>query len=58
VRPTRSGIVDGQAWCRQCGWSTEGKNALGNAAQHADRTSHEVQAELTRVVIYNPKPKP
>jgi hypothetical protein len=37
-------MVDAVAHCDQegCDWSTGGKNAEGNAAQHAQRTGHTV----------------
>lgn len=43
------------AECKGCDWSSEAKNAAGNAAQHAQRTGHEVHVEQTIGVIYNPK---
>jgi hypothetical protein len=50
-RPTRSGLLGAMASCT-CGWSYEGNNALGLAAQHYDRCGGTVHVEITRVVIY------
>lgn len=36
----------------ECGWTYDGRNGLGLAAQHHDRTGHEVQVEQTICVIY------
>ena len=38
--------VGGRAFCDDCDWSTEGKNAMGNAAQHHQKTGHVLQGEL------------
>lgn len=35
----------GSAHCQDCPWSTHGKNVLGNASQHAERTGHTVSGE-------------
>ena len=57
-RPRRStGVIDGQAFC-DCGWKTQSyKTVLMLAANHAKHTAHEVRAEQTIVVIFNPKPR-
>ena len=54
-RTTHTGIVSTLADCRDCDWVSEAKNALGNAAQHADKHGHEVNVEIVRVVTYNRK---
>jgi hypothetical protein len=56
-RPTRrSGVVHAQAECRDCDWGTACyTNALANAAQHAERTGHQVDVEQCIAVTYNPK---
>lgn len=40
------------ALCEECGWRTEGKNGLGVAAQHHDRTGHSVRVEVSGGVSY------
>ena len=47
--------VGGRAFCDDCDWSTEGKNAMGNAAQHANRTGHSLQGELEQAFWVNQK---
>jgi len=39
-------LLSASAWCNDCNWTTEGKNAMGNAAKHHQRTEHFVQLEL------------
>jgi len=41
-----AGTVGGRASCYDCDWSTEGKNAMGNAAQHHQKTGHTLRGEL------------
>lgn len=53
MRTTSSGLLGVTAECRDCGWFQQANNALGLAAQHADRTGHMVQVEQTISVIYN-----
>lgn len=36
----------------ECGWEREGKNALGLAAQHHDKTGHSVRVEVEGMVSY------
>ena len=43
---------DYEVGCQDCGWQTHGKNALGNAARHHDRTGHTVRTEIRGVVTY------
>lgn len=38
--------VGGRAFCDDCPWDTEGKNAMANAAKHAKKEGHELQGEL------------
>jgi len=45
---TRAWTTGGRASCEACDWSTEGKNAMANAAQHAERDGHDVSGELDR----------
>lgn len=56
-RKTRTGLVGAIGHCRECSWNQESKNTLALAAQHHDRTGHEVSVEITRVVIYGGKDK-
>jgi len=39
-------LMDAQATCVDCGWHTEGRNSMGNAAQHHQKTGHYVQCEM------------
>lgn len=48
-----TGLLGVIAECHMCGWSSEARNAMGNAAQHAERTGHEVSVEQTIGVTYN-----
>lgn len=40
------------AVCQDCGWATRGKNGLGLAAQHHDRTGHTVSTDVKGIVQY------
>ena len=51
ARPTQSGLLSVICTC-SCGWSYEGNNGVGLAAQHHDRCGGRVQCEITRVVIF------
>lgn len=56
-RNTFTGLLAAWAKCRDCRFETNARNALGLAAQHADRhPSHEVHVEQTVGVTYNRKP--
>lgn len=57
MRPTRTGIAHAQAECLQCPFRVASRNSLGLAAQHHDRTGHEVHAEQGLIVIYGGTPK-
>ena len=39
-------LLDASAWCTDCEWKTEGKNAMGNAARHHKATGHCTMVEL------------
>ena len=39
-------LLDAQAWCTDCDWKTEGKNAMGNAARHHKKMGHCTMVEL------------
>lgn len=55
-RNTYTGVLDVQADCRDCDWSSEARNALANAARHADaHPDHEVNVEQVLGVTYNRK---
>ncbi len=41
-----------EARCWDCGWAVRGRNGLGLAAQHHDRTGHTVQINVFGVVVY------
>ena len=51
-------LIDGKAFCVDCEWKTAGKNALGNGAQHYQRTSHYVQCELYYGHSFGTRPVP
>lgn len=51
-RATRTGETDSIAFCVDCQWTDERRGSLGRAAQHHDRTGHEVRVSVTRVVVY------
>ena len=42
-------VVNGTADCQSCSWATSGRNAGGNAAQHAQKTGHDVTVETVLV---------
>lgn len=53
---TYTGILGCLAECEDCGWSLEAKNALANAARHADaHPDHTVHVEQILGVTYNRK---
>lgn len=53
---TYTGMLDAHAWCEDCRFEQDERNAVGLAAQHADRhPDHEVHAEQTIGVTYNRK---
>ncbi len=39
-------LINAKAICHDCNWETEGKNAMGNAAQHNKKRQHKVWVEL------------
>jgi len=47
-------MVSARANCSDCDWFVEAKNAMGVAAQHADREGHEVDLDL----VYGGKARP
>lgn len=40
------------AKCQDCGWAVSGRNGLGLAAQHYDRTGHTVYTNVEGLVKY------
>lgn len=54
-RPTSTGIAGIIAACRDCEWRGYRNNAVGLAAQHSDRTGHEVRVEVCRFIYYRPR---
>jgi len=40
-------LVIARAFCEDCDWDVDAKNAQGVAAQHAQRNGHTVTYELT-----------
>ena len=51
-RQTSSTLVEVDARCGGCQWSSQAGNALGNAARHHDATGHHVEVSVTRIVHY------
>jgi hypothetical protein len=51
-RPTKTEKAVQLAVCQNCSWQDSAVGALGRAAQHHDRTGHEVHTEITMRVIY------
>jgi hypothetical protein len=48
-----------RAECHGCEWTSTAPNALGNAAQHHDRTGHPITVNTGRTVTYgNPHAPP
>lgn len=43
---------DYQAQCQDCGWEQNSRAALGQAAQHHDRTGHSVRVGVESAVYY------
>ena len=41
-----------RAWCNDCDFIATKQNALGLAAQHHDRTGHDVQIEVEGHIHY------
>ena len=39
-------LMEAEAWCTDCDWTTAGRNAMGNAAKHQQKTGHYVQMQL------------
>lgn len=54
-RTTHSGLLGSQAWCEDCPWRLEARNAMGSGARHADTYGHTVRVEQTTGVVYNRK---
>jgi len=54
-RETRSGVTDASAICVDCSWSADGRNAIGIAAQHHDRTGHSVEWQQIITGCYGPE---
>lgn len=46
-----------EAWCWECGFHTHGKNALGLAAQHHDRTGHYITIDVSGSISYGDSPE-
>ncbi len=52
MRNTWTGILGASAECLTCGWGVGSRNSLGLAAQHHDRTGHDVRIEQVLGVSY------
>lgn len=57
-RPTTTGLLSVRATCRVCGWISEARNALGNAARHYDATKHTVDVDQVIAVTYGDRDTP
>lgn len=55
-RVTDTRIEEVSAQCQGCEWTAQDVGALGRAAQHHDRTGHEVHIMQTLRVIYGEGP--
>jgi hypothetical protein len=51
--PSTSNLLGMHAYCVDCGVENHANNAVGWAAQHAGRTGHYVQVEVTRAIHFN-----
>ena len=40
-------VIEGNASCADCNWHTYGKNSMGNAGKHNNKTGHGVVVEMT-----------
>jgi hypothetical protein len=45
-------LTDIGAACWACGWSSQARNAHGNAARHHDATGHPVRVDIQRTTTY------
>lgn len=52
ARPTVRALVEALAECQVCPAIYEGAGALGNAAQHYDKTRHPIDVTLTNRISY------
>jgi hypothetical protein len=51
-RQTNSRLAEVTAECQRCAWTSNARNAHGNAARHHDATGHAVRVDTVRVTIY------
>jgi hypothetical protein len=51
-RIRRHALIDVSAYCADCDWTAETKNAHGLGAQHHDRYDHDVRVNQTHVFRY------
>jgi hypothetical protein len=51
---TNTWLLDVRADCDDCDWNVSGKNAMGLAAQHAEREGHEVGGEFYKAFEMEP----
>lgn len=56
TRPSHTGIPHAVGECRDCPKEWSSRNAVGLAAQHADKTGHHVVAEQLISMSWN-KPR-
>ena len=50
-----SWLLGMNGYCVDCGIENSANNAVGWAAQHAEKTGHDVRVEVTRMVAFNRK---
>lgn len=48
-----SWLLGMNGYCATCGIENSANNAVGWAAQHANKTGHDVRVEVTRMVAFN-----
>lgn len=52
TRKAYTGLLSMRAFCHDCDWTLESKNALGVAANHSSHHQHDVSIETTLVKSY------
>lgn len=50
-------LAEATAHCHDCEWSTYGKNAMGNAAQHHYKYNHDVGVDLIYIHMFRKEKK-
>ncbi len=50
---SESWLLGMNGYCVTCGKENSANNAVGWAAQHAEKPGHDVRVEVTRMVAFN-----